>query len=153
MNDRISLQIADKFSSYVDHSKIRQAVDETLKYSEFPDQISLTIVFQEDELLRRMNKQFLEIDAPTDVLSFPAEYKDPDNQESYLGDVLISVPRAIEQASAGNHSVEEELQLLVVHGVLHLLGYDHLEEMDIERMQTVQSTILRRLGNNLDVKL
>jgi probable rRNA maturation factor len=153
MNDRLSLQIADKFSSYIDHSKIRQAVDQTLEYSESPDQMSLTIVFQEDEFLHRMNIQFLEIDAPTDVLSFPAEYKDPETQESYLGDVLISVPRAIAQASEGNHSVEEELQMLVVHGVLHLLGYDHIEETDKEHMQEAQSSILRLLGNNLDVKL
>lgn len=153
MNDKISIQIVDRFSSYVDYIKIRQAVDQTLEYSETRDQMSLTIVFQEDELLHRMNKQFLEIDAPTDVLSFPAEYKDPDTQESYLGDILISVPRAIEQASEENHSVEEELQMLVVHGVLHLLGYDHMEEFDKERMQEAQSTILRRLGNYLDLKL
>lgn len=153
MNDRLSVQISDNYSSYIDDSKIRQAVRETLEYSKSYDQISLTIVFQEDELLRRMNKQFLGIDAPTDVLAFPAEYKDPETQENYLGDVLISVPRAIEQASAGNHAVEDELQMLVVHGVLHLLGYDHIEETDKERMQAAQSTILQLLGNNLEVTL
>lgn len=153
MNDRLSLQITDKFSSFVDHIKIRQAVDQTLEYSEARDQVSLTIVFQEDELLQRMNKQFLEMDAPTDVLSFPAEYTDPESHELYLGDVLISVPRAIEQASAGNHAVEDELQMLVVHGVLHLLGYDHKEETDRERMQVAQSTILKHLGNNLNITL
>jgi probable rRNA maturation factor len=153
MNDKLSVQTSDKYSSYIDDSKIRHAVRKTLEYSKSSDQISLTIVFQEDELLRRMNKQFLEIDAPTDVLSFPADYKDPETQENYLGDVLISVPRAIEQASAGNHTVEDELQLLVVHGVLHLLGYDHIEETDKERMQAAQSTILQLLGNNLEVSL
>lgn len=152
-NDKLSLQVADKFSSYINHSEIRRAIVETLNYRKCPDQISLTIVFQEDELLRQMNKQFLEIDATTDVLSFPAEYIDPETNYRYLGDVLISVPQAIEQASAGAHSIEDELQLLVVHGVLHLLGYDHLEELDKQHMQAAQSTILRRLGNNVEVTL
>lgn len=153
MNDELTLHIADKFSSYVDQVKIRQAVHQTLEYSEICDPMSLTIVFQEDELLHRMNKQFLDVDAPTDVLSFPARYTDPESRECYLGDVLISVPRAIEQASEGNHAVEDELQMLVVHGVLHLLGYDHMGEADKERMQAAQSTILKYLGNNLDITL
>lgn len=151
MNDRLNLHIAESVSTYIDHAKIIRTVDEIMKYTEASPEMFITIVFEEDELLHQMNKKFLDIDAPTDVLSFPAEYIDPETRESYLGDVLISVPRAIEQASAGDHSVEDELQLLVVHGVLHLLGYDHIEEKDKERMQVTQRTILRRLGNNLEV--
>lgn len=151
MNDRLSIQVADNISSYVDPLEIRRAVDETLNYTDSSPHTSLTIVFDGDELLHKMNKEFLGIDEPTDVLSFPMEFLDEETGMSYLGDVLISVPRALEQATAGNHTVKEELQLLVVHGILHLLGFDHQEETEKEHMQTAQSAILQRLGIKLEV--
>ena len=153
MIDELSLLIASSVSTYVETSQIRRTVNEVLKYAGVSDQATLTIVFEEDELLRQMNEKYLGIDAPTDVLSFPTEYIDPETNENYLGDILISVPRAIDQAAAGNHPVEDELQLLVIHGLLHLLGYDHMEEEDKERMQKSQSEILRRLGNRLEITL
>ena len=64
----------------------------------------------------------------------------------YLGDVVISLPRAQEQASVEGHPIEDELQLLVVHGILHLLGYDHEESMDKKRMRVKQDRILKQLG-------
>ena len=77
--------------------------------------------------LQELNREYLGMDAPTDVLSFPASETDPETGARYLGDILISIPRAEEQAQSAGHPLEAEVQLLVVHGVLHLLGYDHAE--------------------------
>jgi probable rRNA maturation factor len=109
----------------------------------------LTILLTGDEEIRSLNNQYLQIDEPTDVLSFPAGYTDPDTDTPYLGDVIISLPRAQEQASKGEHTLEQELQLLVVHGVLHLLGFDHLEEADQNEMWAVQAEALAQLNNPL----
>ena len=106
----------------------------------------LTIVLSDDPQLRELNRKYLGIDASTDVLSFQAGETDPDSGAAYLGDVIISVPRAEAQARAADHPIASELQLLVVHGVLHLLGHDHAEPQDRSRMWTAQAEILRQLG-------
>ena len=106
----------------------------------------LSVVLTDDQQLRELNRDYLGIDAPTDVLSFPASEKDPESGEAYLGDILISVERAAQQAEAAGHPVEAELQLLVVHGVLHLLGHDHAEPEEKARMWAAQSEILKSLG-------
>lgn len=107
--------------------------------------VALTIVLTDDGQLHQLNKEFSGIDAPTDVLSFPAEEIDPDSGEEYLGDILISYPRAVAQADSRGHAVGDEMQLLVVHGVLHLLGYDHTEGVK-EAMWAIQSQVLSDLG-------
>jgi len=106
----------------------------------------LTIVLTDDAQLRELNRDYLDIDAPTDVLSFPASETDPETARRYLGDILISVPRAGEQARAVGHALEAEVQLLVVHGSLHLLGHDHAREEEKARMWKAQAEVLERLG-------
>jgi probable rRNA maturation factor len=106
----------------------------------------LTIVLTDDAQLHELNRDYLGVDAPTDVLSFPASETDPDTARRYLGDILISVPRAEEQARAAAHTPEAEVQLLAVHGTLHLLSYDHAEAGEKARMWKVQAEILARLG-------
>ena len=106
----------------------------------------LTIVLTDDAQLRELNRDYLGIDAPTDVLSFPASETDPETGRRYLGDILISVPRAGEQARAAGHALEAEVQLLVVHGSLHLLGYDHAEDEEKVQMWKAQAEVLERLG-------
>ena len=106
----------------------------------------LTIVLTDDAQLHELNRDYLGIDAPTDVLSFPASETDPETARRYLGDILISVPRAEEQARAAGHELEAEVQLLAVHGTLHLLGYDHAEVEEKARMWKAQAEILERLG-------
>jgi probable rRNA maturation factor len=105
----------------------------------------LTIVVTGNAQLRSLNRAFREVDAPTDVLSFATD-EQPGPDTLYLGDVVISYPKAREQALAGRHSVEAELQLLVVHGVLHLLGHDHYTEAEKNVMWKAQSAVLKRLG-------
>ena len=106
----------------------------------------LSIVLTDNEHLQELNLNYLGIDAPTDVLSFPASETDPESGARYIGDILISIPRAQSQADAARHPLESEVQLLVVHGTLHLLGYDHAEPEEKSRMWKAQAEILNSLG-------
>ena len=106
----------------------------------------VTILLSDDAQVRELNRQYLGIDAPTDVLSFPAGEADPDTGVTYLGDVIISVPQAGAQARAAGHALEAEVQLLVVHGVLHLLGHDHAQSEAKGRMWAAQTEVLNQLG-------
>lgn len=106
----------------------------------------MTIVLTDDEQLHELNREYLGVDAPTDVLSFPAAESDPETGTTYLGDILISIPRAAQQAQAAGHSVEDEVQLLVVHGTLHLLGHDHATAAEKARMWQAQAEVLSGLG-------
>jgi probable rRNA maturation factor len=106
----------------------------------------LSVVLTDDARLRQLNRDYLGADAPTDVLSFPASETDPETGSSYLGDILVSIPRAEAQAQAAGHPLEAEVQLLVVHGVLHLLGYDHANPEEKSRMWAAQAEVLEGIG-------
>jgi probable rRNA maturation factor len=106
----------------------------------------LSVVLTDDAQLHQLNRDYLGVDAPTDVLSFPASETDPDTGIPYLGDILISIPRAERQAQNACHPLDAEVQLLVVHGVLHLLGHEHANPEDKARMWAVQGQILEKLG-------
>lgn len=84
----------------------------------------VNLVFVDTKAIKRLNRKFLKKDAPTDVLSFPLGESGADGK-FYLGDIVISVPRAWKQSLSKKHSLEKELKLLAIHGFLHLLGYDH----------------------------
>lgn len=108
--------------------------------------VDMSIVLTDDAQLHELNREYLGIDAPTDVLSFPASESDPETGTPYLGDILISIPRAKQQAEAAGHSVEDEVQLLVVHGTLHLLGHDHATAQEKARMWQAQAEVMSSLG-------
>jgi probable rRNA maturation factor len=117
----------------------------------------LTIVLTDDAQLRELNHDYLGIDAATDVLSFPASESDgseidPETGARYMGDILISMPYAARSAKKAGHPLASEVQLLVVHGVLHLLGHDHAEADEKKRMWQAQSQILDQLGLG-DIKI
>ena len=110
-----------------------------------PPQADATIVLGDDEQLHDLNRTYLGIDNSTDVLAFPSGEVDPDTGIMYLGDVIISYPRAVSQASQGGHPIDAELQLLVVHGMLHLCGYDHSSSEEKREMWGFQAEILELL--------
>ncbi len=124
---------------------LERAARTVLDLSEAPD-ADLSIALVDDDRIQGLNRDFLDHDAPTDVLSFPADEADPETGRRYLGDVVISFTRAAEQAGERGHSTEAEMQLLVVHGVLHLLGHDHAEADERERMWAAQAKALEQLG-------
>ncbi|MCJ7625968.1 MAG: rRNA maturation RNase YbeY [Anaerolineaceae bacterium] len=113
--------------------------------------IELSVVIETDEKLRDLNYQYRGIDAPTDVLSFSSDLINPETGKRYLGDVVISHMRAEAQADAGNHSITEECQMLVVHGILHLLGHDHIQVGEKKIMWEKKKEILKKLGLNIEM--
>ncbi len=125
---------------------VENAALAALKHQSVSAQVELTIVLSNDIQLRELNLQWMGINAPTDVLSFPSDEDDPETGFRYLGDIIISVETAARQAARAGHSAEAEVQLLTVHGILHLLGHDHAEEEEKARMWAAQTEILEALG-------
>ena len=130
-------------------NSIIYAAQTALSYEMHASAANITIALTDDTQLQKLNLEFLQINAPTDVLSFPADERDPETNELYLGDIIVSYPRALVQAATGGHNVRDELFLLVVHGVLHLLGYDHSKEDEKRVMWEHQSEIITKLGSTI----
>ncbi|MGA1844298.1 MAG: rRNA maturation RNase YbeY [bacterium] len=106
----------------------------------------VSILFVSDRYVRRLNKCYRGIDQPTDVLAFSMrEGEWTDIQPQLLGDVVISVETAARQAKEVGHGLDRELTILLVHGILHLLGYDHMEKRDAERMQAQERVVLSEI--------
>lgn len=141
----IHIYIEPQFENLVPSNLLERAAVRTLAYAKFDKTAEFSVVIDSDEKLQQLNLDFLGIDAPTDVLSFPSEEFDPDEQAPYIGDVIVSFPRAEMQANDAGHPIINELQLLVVHGTLHLLGYDHAEPEEKEKMWSAQAKILADL--------
>jgi probable rRNA maturation factor len=132
---------------------LERAANAALAHESESLESELSIVLTDDARLQQLNRDYLGIDAPTDVLSFPASETDPETGARYIGDILISMPRAQAQAETAGHPLESEVQLLVVHGVLHLLGHDHAQPEEKARMWTAQAEILETLGlGNIQIR-
>ncbi|MBN1665932.1 MAG: rRNA maturation RNase YbeY [Anaerolineales bacterium] len=141
----ITLEINPRYEQDIDLAvlaKTTALVLETLA----PALAEATVVIEDDDFIQTLNRDYREIDAPTDVLSFSADFTDPENEAPYLGDVIISYPQANRQAEHGGHPVEAEIQLLLVHGLLHLLGFDHADEQGKAEMWAIQQQFLDQLG-------
>jgi probable rRNA maturation factor len=146
----IDVQIDPEYEAHVSAEWVKQVVDAALAQQDQPAGAGVSIVIAGDEMLHELNQAYRNLDEPTDVLSFPAhegEFVGPQSElMQYLGDVVISYPKAVAQASEQGHGVEAELSLLIVHGCLHLLGYDHAEEEERAQMWAQQESILRGLS-------
>jgi probable rRNA maturation factor len=144
----ITILISDPFLEQVAPDFLEETALAVLDRHALEAEHDLTIAVDDDTRLQALNKEYLDLDAPTDVLSFPSggDEIDPESGHPYLGDIILSYPRALEQSQAAGHSVQDEMQLLVVHGVLHLLGYDHAEPEEKKEMWQVQAEILAVMG-------
>lgn len=147
-----------------DSIEIGNGIDEVIKKTcnectvGYNDDLYADIHLTGNDRIREINREFREIDSSTDVLSFPLleakdgriEYsdldRDPENKKIILGDIIISVEKAVSQAQEYGHSVEREMAFLVCHGMLHLLGYDHDDKEREELMTGLQKDILDNLG-------
>jgi probable rRNA maturation factor len=139
----INLRVSRSYKSMVREDELKMAVAKTVEFQGIkPDDVDVSIIIQSDRKLRELNRNFLGIDAATDVLSFALDETDPESGRLYLGDVIISFPRAQAQSDQAGHSVMDELKLLAVHGILHLLGYDHAVPVTKEKMWKAQLEIL-----------
>jgi probable rRNA maturation factor len=146
----INVTISELFTSLISEEILTNAALKTLERQLSPENISLSLVIEDNKKLQELNSQYLGIDSPTDVLSFPAGDVDPETGQTYLGDVIISYPRAKEQAEKAVHDIKDELQLLVIHGVLHLLDFDH-DTVDAKtKMWQAQADLIDYLNLHLN---
>ncbi len=125
---------------------IAAAIEGALKNRGRAGSVAVRVV--DDETIHEINREYRGVDRPTDVISFPAEEGEeilapPDG---FIGDIVISYPRAEEQSAEYGHSVRRELSFLAVHGTLHLLGYDHMKEEEAGEMFALQDEILDEMG-------
>ncbi len=137
---------------------VRLAVKTSLEYMEFPQNCEISVMFADNERIQRLNRNHRGIDRATDVLSFPLFEYDESGEiiedeldfnpegEMLLGDIVISLERAAEQAEEYGHSFEREIGFLTVHSMLHLFGYDHMTPEDEEDMFEYQREILEQMG-------
>lgn len=146
---------------------IEKVVEEALDAEGCPYEIELNIILTDNKEIQAINKEYREVDAPTDVLSFPLvaysspsdfshleeaadDYFNPETGELLLGDIILSVEKVMGQAVEYGHSEERELGFLIAHSMLHLFGYDHMEEDERTVMEEKQKIILGSLGITRD---
>ena len=142
---------------------IKSVISKTLKTENCPYETEVNVLLTGNEEIHEANKEFRGIDRPTDVLSFPMvdyefpsdfscvdenpeSYLNPETDELLLGDIMISVDKVYEQANEYGHSRKREFAFLIAHSMLHLLGYDHIDEEERKVMEEKQEAILDALG-------
>ena len=146
---------------------LESVMEEVLTSENCPYEAQVNLLITDNDGIQEYNRQFRDKDMPTDVLSFPmipfrteadfsvaeeaeADYFDPDTGELILGDIIISVDRVKEQAESYGHSQKREFAFLVAHSMLHLCGYDHMEEDEAKVMEAKQEQVLASLGITRD---
>ncbi len=131
---------------------IRRCCNATLKIEDFKGSVEISVRFVDDKEMRRLNKKYRNVDSTTDVLSFPlgtnGDYDvNPDTGAKLLGDIVISLERALAQSKEYGHSFQREISFLTVHSMLHLLGYDHEKGgLEAVRMREKEEYILAEIG-------
>ena len=142
---------------------IRDVIEEAMDYEGCPYEAEVSVVLTDNPPIQAINRDYRQIDRPTDVLSFPMvdyerpadfcgleeqaeDYFNPETGELMLGDIIVSVDKVEEQAEKYGHSQARELAFLVAHSMLHLFGYDHMEEEERLVMERKQAEILERRG-------
>jgi len=111
------------------------------------DDSEVTLVITDDETIRELNLEYLKHDSPTDVITFLMNERDPESGTYYLGDIVISAEIAKKQADDLKHSLKKELALLIIHGILHLAGFDDTEKTKKKEMAAMQDKILEKVFN------
>lgn len=141
----------------------QRVVNHCLDYMQFPYEAEVNLTLTDNDGIHAINKEFRQMDRPTDVLSFPMlNYEtpgdfafldeednddfNPDTGEALLGDIIISVDKVFEQAECFGHSVEREYAFLIVHSMLHLFGFDHMQEDEAKIMEEKQKEILNQMN-------
>lgn len=139
-------------------AELKNVVEEVLSAARVNKQTEVDCLITDNTSIHRLNRLYRGIDSPTDVLSFRFAEKNP-NYESInfpaeaeaitpIGEIIISYPRAVEQANQQGNAVKQEIYLLLVHGTLHLLGYDHINNADARNMRLMENRIIKFLNAN-----
>jgi probable rRNA maturation factor len=126
--------------------RIREIIKNIIQYLKVDENTEISILFTDDKFIKSLNKKYRGINKSTDVLTFNLEEGDlkfPEvDKNKLLGDIVVSVETAQRQANNLNHNLENELMILLTHGLLHLIGYDHEEDRDNKIMQVKENEIL-----------
>jgi probable rRNA maturation factor len=152
MLEEIEVFVEEEFRGAVDGGWVKKIVRQVLKAEGVAPPYEVSLVFTNSEKVRQLNRDYRGVDEPTDVLAFymlPQKEADssfalPPDGVTRLGEVIISYPQAVAQAKEQGHSPERELALLIVHGILHLLGYDHEEPEKESRMRERERELLEK---------
>lgn len=143
-NEQDLIQIPENWQE-----KIDKVVELCLIQEEVDRRAEVDLLFVDNAAIREMNRTYRDKDSATDVLSFPMyEADEPidDEEEILFGDIVISLERAKEQCAEYGHSLEREVMYLLVHGLLHLAGYDHMEEEEKKEMRQREELLLEKIG-------
>ncbi|NWG15706.1 MAG: rRNA maturation RNase YbeY [Chloroflexi bacterium] len=137
----------------LDENRLHAAAAVVLSRQGAPPEVALSVVIADDDYVAGLNRRFRGVDSPTDVLSFPADAPpvQEEGEPPYLGDLIIAYPYAAAQAAREGHTLDDSLALLVVHGTLHLLGFDHDTPENRAAMWDAQAEALRALGISPDI--
>ena len=143
-----TIDIQNDSNYVIDSARLQSAAQQVLTQHDVDPDTTLSVVFVDNAYIQNVNRQFRGFDSPTDVLSFPADEPpvEIDGEPPYLGDLIIAYPYASEQAAREDHALNDSLSLLVVHGTLHLLGYDHDTPDNRAEMWAAQDAALTALG-------
>ena len=152
MKEQIGIHVEEKFREVIDEDWARRIAQTVLKAEGLVPLYEVGLVFTDSEVIKQLNRDYRGVDEPTDVLAFhmlPQKEVDdsfalPPDGVTRLGEVIISYPQAVAQAREQGHSTERELALLVIHGILHLLGYDHEEPEEESKMRERERELLER---------
>ncbi|MCH3973069.1 MAG: rRNA maturation RNase YbeY [Oscillospiraceae bacterium] len=130
---------------------VRRCCNAVLRMEHFDASAQVSVTFVDNNQIHKLNKQYRDVDAPTDVLSFPMGEKgvydtDYSTGTKILGDIVISMEKAVEQADRYGHSLEREVGYLTAHSMLHLLGYDHEEGIERVHMREKEEQVMAELG-------
>lgn len=130
---------------------VRRCCNAVLRLEKFEGSAEISVTFVDNEEIQKLNLQYREKDAPTDVLSFPLGENgvydtDPTTGAKMLGDVVISMEKAVDQAELYGHSLQREVGYLTAHSVLHLLGYDHETGIERVHMREKEELVMEQLG-------
>jgi probable rRNA maturation factor len=152
MLEEVEIFVEEKFRRLVYEGWVRRIAQTVLKAEGVATPYEVSLVFTDSEMVKQLNRDYRGVDEPTDVLAFhmlPQKGVDdsfalPPDGVIRLGEVIISYPQAVEQAKEQGHSPERELALLIIHGILHLLGYDHEEPEGESEMKKKERELLER---------
>ncbi|HEX2923617.1 MAG TPA: rRNA maturation RNase YbeY [Chloroflexota bacterium] len=153
----VEWEVEEPLEGKVNRGFLEGVVREALAGRNLNGLLAVGLTITDDEGIRELNRDHRGLDSATDVLSFPLQQYDapekpsiqfpqPPGEPLPLGDIVVSYPRAEEQAHSYGHSLDRELAFLVVHGIMHLMGYDHEVATDAEKMRAEEEAVLGRLG-------
>ncbi len=150
-NYSITIEIDEEYENELSIDWLEKIVTKGLLEENVSGRVEVELLITSDEDVRRLNSEYRQLDETTDVLAFALQEEAgspfilPPDSAKQLGNVIISVPKAVEQAKEANHSVDREIAILTIHGLLHLLGYDHLEDEEAMVMQGKERAILSKI--------